>query len=451
MKIKLTHRTKLTRRTVLRSSKVGIGVAVGLPLLEAMFDGDRAYAQYTTKEQNLLSLYLPNGIIEDHWFPKYTDKTTLNLAGSALEEFANKGLEGDISLYRGFTNACGIDTPSNGNVHVRAIASWLSGYAMPDVLVPSQNTSIDFLLTNKYSTAHRHPVNLSANIERESIFPRFAHHRLFNALSWDNNNQHNPPTTDLLRVYNRLFSLDTAAINTKSELELTSSVLDYIKQDAEQLKKQLGSDDRNTMERYFGNLRDVERSVKEQLNQVVQCNPDISSEKMPALEPGTRNQAIEAHAKAAAKLTALAFQCNLVSAVNYAFGGEQSNADYAELGIGLRFHTDVSDNLRYKKDAIKIDKFHADLAANFLYELKNTPHGEGSLLDSTAMIFGSGLGNAAKHETNNIAMLVAGKMGEWKHGRYHQASGVNHRWLINTIKRELNIQHSFGSEVVDIQ
>ena len=157
------------------------------------------------------------------------------------------------------------------------------------------------------------------------------------------------------------------------------------------------------------------------------------------------------HMKVAAKITAHAFSCGLIHSASYCCGGEAAGALYKDIGVNQHFHNSISHN-RGKKDAwMKIDRQHCDHMALFMKEMKDIKAGDGDILDNTAIMFGTGLGDGSKHHASRLAFMVGGRFGKWKHGRHFKfksspneqeaaANGdTSHALIVNTIRKELGM------------
>jgi hypothetical protein len=451
----------LHRRSFLRASATGLSTLVGLPLLEAMFKSPSAFADAPGQYPRFFAMYVPNGIIEEKWFPTYNNsKTDFDLTASSLKSFATYGLKNDISLYRGMHNASHVEN-SSGNDHMVAISSWLTGVGIKSESSQTHRPSIDQELADAMQAAHGrtrvHSLQLAGNSELDKPNNDKYFNPLKNALNWGSNNRLLPLKSALRNEFDKLYSSDTGgtagtpAIDRRTALKI--SVLDDVKTDREALLKQLGANDRIRLDQYFESLRDIEESLDALTSAPPSGNcprPDVVYNSIPNPENGVKNNSFGAHARVAAKITAQAFACGLTHAVTYCTQGEAAGCEYHDIGINTHFHNSISHNRagRYN-DWVKIDTFHADLCAEFMREMKATPHGASNLLKGTAVLFGSGLGNGDAHQHTNIALLVGGHFGQWKHGNYHTFNGRNHADLIDTLRQQMGLR-SLGKPPVPI-
>lgn len=438
----------INRRTFLRSSATGISTAVGLPLLESMFASPSAFADAPGSHPRFFAMYVPNGTIEEKWYPKRNSKTNFDLSKSSLKEFDRLGLKNDISLYRGMDNACHA-ADSQGNQHMCAISSWLTGVGIKNDEQQTHRPSLDQELANAMQAAHGrskvHSLQLAGNSELDKPNNNRYFNPLKNALSWGSNKRLLPLKSALKSEFDKLYAGSNAqpGAGVDRRLQTQMSVLDDIKDDRDALLRQLGASDRARLEQYFESLRDLEQSLEALVagsNSPNQCAKPSGLGNIPNPANGKKNNAFGDHARVAAKIVAQAFACDLTRAVTYCTQGEAAGCEYRDIGINTHFHNSISHNRKGRyNDWVKIDTFHASLCAAFMKEMKDTPHGAGNLLDGTAVMFGSGMGDGDKHTHTDIALLVGGHFGKWKHGNYHTFNGRNHADLVDTIRQEMGI------------
>jgi len=445
-------KTNFNRRKFLRCSAGGAGTIVGLPLLESMFGSSQAYAAANLDKPRFFSFYVPNGIIEENWFPDSGSKTNFDLSGTALEAFQEKGLKNDISLYRGMTNT---GDKGSGNAHMKAIAGFLTGHAIPNDRIAKHKVSFDQHLANYYrnegSGTRLHSLQLAGNPELDSPLNNDYNNRLKNSLSFSDDGTILNNTANLKAVYDRLFSGTNDGssgqdANRRSLLKL--SVLDQVKEDRDNIAKFLSAEDKSRLDQYYTSLRDLEQELDAEVSMPPEPGTCVAPNvNPPQLNDSQRNNSIGDHARIMAKMIAVAFSCDITRSVTYMAGGEAAGCSYEDIDIDEHFHNSISHNRDGKKDKwSKIDKFHGDLVANVMEELKKTQNGTGTLLDGTGILFGSGLGNGSAHQGTNIALMVGGNIGQWEHGRYHQIPNDDryHARLLNTFNKEMGLPGSFG-------
>jgi hypothetical protein len=170
------------------------------------------------------------------------------------------------------------------------------------------------------------------------------------------------------------------------------------------LKQRVGAPDRVRLDRYLDSARAIEREIA-RAEQAVTNNatPDLD-------RPVGVPAAFADHVKLMFDLQILAFQADITRVVTFQLTREQSNRSYLEIGIADPHHpTSHHGNNPEKLATIaKINTFHVSLFADFLQRMKDTPDGDGSLLDHSLYLYGSGMGNPSLHDHEDLPILVAG-------------------------------------------
>ncbi len=517
MKRVINPRTyRLNRRTFLRSSSFGVSTIMALPLLEAMFKTGHAFANAPYTTPRFFAMYTPNGIYHEpspsdpsklgYWFPQYDEvpggdyifRPLKDLTNCSLTKFDEYGLLDEITLLEGLQNDCN-KMSSTGNIHLVSIASWLTGHAIQahgtlrDAdMATRHRMSMDQEVSNFANSIlapgvkdedlpdpDRRVLRMAGNAQLTSQRYDF-NNAMRNGLNWSKHGEILALDGDLRRQFNALYSTATHThagfYDFRRRTRLKLSVLDDVQSELAKLQGRLGSKDLHVLQRYTDNLRDIEKAL-EKIYDVNVCDPlipPIAESEVPDYTFGTGVTYrpvqpiphIGEHMRAAAKITAHAFSCGLIHAASYCCGGETSNTYYKDIGVDRAFHNNVSSNRsRYDEEWMKIDKQHCDHAALFMKEMKDIQFGEGDLLDNTAVMFGSGLGDASRHEGHRIALLVGGRFGTWRHGRHYKFNSSEH-WrearvndvsqakVVQTIREQLGIdpetvRQPFDTKIAD--
>lgn len=431
---------KYPRRSFLRGTAAGgISTLVALPLLEASFRSDRAFAQAAGGTPRLIAFYVPNGTIEERWFPDGGSGNNYDLSGTALAPLAP--FQDSLRLFRRLGNT---GRSGSGNAHMRAIAGFLTGTAISSDAVSRVGISLDQRLADHYATTSPTPVHslqLAGNNELDPPNNNRYNNQLKNSLSFDREGRILPNTSDLRSVFNRLFTgVDDGQVDeaARRRAVLGKSVLDHVLQDSAQLSAGLGTQDRQRVEEYFDSLRALERRLQPPAGAAA-C--DVGGTTFPSYDDDRRLDEIGDHARQTARMLSLAFRCDATRVATYMAGGEAAGCRYNDIGVGEHFHNNISHNRGGKADLHhRIDTYHSELVAAFLQELADTPHGDGTLYDSTAVIYGAGLGNGDRHSLADISLAVAGRFGASRGGIYHRdLGGRDHGVVLYSIARELGL------------
>jgi hypothetical protein len=179
------------------------------------------------------------------------------------------------------------------------------------------------------------------------------------------------------------------------------------------LRRKVAAADRSRIAGYLESIRDVERRVQ---------HAEMQNMEMPSIDrPGGIPETFAAHAKLMFDLQLLAFQGDVTRVVTFMIGREFSGRTYPEIGVPDAHHPishHQRDPVRMEKCA-KINHYHVSLFADFVDQMKNTPDGDGSLLDHSAIMYGAGMSEGNGHTPRNLPiLLVGGANGRLKGGRH---------------------------------
>ncbi len=194
-----------------------------------------------------------------------------------------------------------------------------------------------------------------------------------------------------------------------------ASLLDWFNEDIARLQRKLGPADRARVSQYLETVREVERRIQ-------RAEADAKDNPLPDLDRPVGVPASYAdHARLMFDLQVLALQGDVTRVITFQLARETSNRTYPETGVSDPHHPLSHHGNDPEKIArmAKINQFHVSLFAEFLGKLKATPEGNGSLLDHSLYLYGSGMGNPNVHDHRNLPILVAGgAAGGMKGGRH---------------------------------
>jgi Protein of unknown function (DUF1552) len=404
----------LPRRTFLR----GVGVALGLPLLDAMIPALATASELTVKPATRLSfVYVPNGIMMDKWTPAAEGAAfELTPILKPLAPFRDQ-----LLVLSGLAhNEARALLGEAGGDHSRASASFLTGVHPPRTEGASLRVgiSLDQIAAKelgKNTQLASLELGLDSSDTAGSCEPGYTC-AYENTLAW------RTPTTPLTAendpraVFERLFG-DSESTDPKERLariQRNRSVLDSAMQAVAELVRGIGASDCTKLTEYLDAIRDVERRI--------QLAEEQASRKLPMLErPVGIPATFEEHAKLMFDLQALAYQCDLTRVTTFMIGHEQTTRTYSEIGIPDAHHplTHHGGDAAKIAKVIKINIYHAKMFAYFLEKLQSTPDGDGSLLDHCIIVYGGGLSDGNLHLHDNLPILLAGGgAGRIKGGRH---------------------------------
>jgi hypothetical protein len=206
-------------------------------------------------------------------------------------------------------------------------------------------------------------------------------------------------------LFERMFgaSDSTDAAVRSARLKQDRSLIDSVNDRVKQLQGKLGSSDNRKMDDYLASLRDVERRIQKAEEQSSKELPDIDQ------PPGVPDT-FEAHVRLLYDLQLLAYQSDLTRVITFMYGREQTGRPYPQIGVPEAHHPIThhqADPVKMEK-CTRIQRHHIMLFAEYLEKLRKTPDGDGSLLDHTVLLFGSGISNSDRHSHGPLPIFIAG-------------------------------------------
>ena len=400
----------ISRRTVLR----GAGVAFSLPLLDAMVPANTALARTAAAPSRLRRLgyvYMPMGFNPQEWVPTGDDLKDLP---SSLEPLAP--VRDQINVVSGME----LKNAYPGS-HATSNSAFLSAARA------KRTESSDYYLGETVDQIAA--TQIGANAQLPSL--ELAMDLLDNvgqcdngyACVYQNNLSWSSPTTPLPAeahpriVFENLFGEGGSPRDRQATLKRRASLLDSVTAEMHRFKQQLGAEDRNRIDNYFESIREVERRIQK-AEETVGDNP------LPDLDrPLGVPAAYADHARLMFDLQRLAFQGDITRVISFQLAREASTRTYPEIGVPEPHHPISHHGKNPDKLAklAKINRFHVSLFAEFLQKMANTPEGEGSLLDHSLYLFGSGMGDPDAHDHTDLPIVVAGgAAGKMRGGRHLQ-------------------------------
>jgi len=398
----------LPRRTFLR----GIGVSMALPLLDAMVPALTAMAATPAQPVRRLGfVYIPMGANIARWTPPGPTGVLGELSPilRSLSPFTDQlTVIGNMELKNAYP---GTHATSNAAFLSAAKAKWTEStdYELGttvdqiaakriggDTRLPSLELAMDLLTTvgqcdNGYACVYQN--NLSWSTPTTPL-PAEAHPRV---------------------AFERLFGEGGSAADRQAELRKKASLLDWVNEDISRLQKKLGADDRSKVTQYLDTVREVERRIQK-------AEAETADSHLPDLDrPVGVPAAYADHARLMFDLQVLALQGDVTRVITFQLARETSTRTYPEIGVSEPHHPLTHNGGNPDKLAMvaKINEFHVSLFAYFLEKLKSTRDGNGTLLDHSVYLYGSGMGNPDLHDHVNLPILVAGGgAGRMKGGRH---------------------------------
>ncbi len=230
-------------------------------------------------------------------------------------------------------------------------------------------------------------------------------------LSWRSPESPVAKEVDPAAVFDRLFGdalADTSLQQRSRRDRYKTSLLDLVREDAQDLQGKLGNSDRQKLEEYLYAVRDIERRL-ENASRLRNADAGLPDYPRPAGVPPEYEQ----HARLMFDLMALAIQTDATRVLTFMFTNEGSNRSYPQIGVSDGHH-DLSHhgNDREKQAKIsKINHHHVSMFAYLIEKLANTPEGDGTLLDNCMVLYGSGIGDGNAHNHDHLPLVLLGRGG----------------------------------------
>ncbi len=397
----------LPRRTFLR----GVGATLSLPLLDAMVPAMTAQASTPARPRPRLGfVYMPMGSDVARWTPRSeNDLSELSPSLSSLASVRDHVTAiSNMELKNAYP---GTHATSNAAFLSAAKAKWTES---TDYYL---GTTVDQIAANQIGQETRLP-SLELSMDLVSMVGQCDNGF---ACVYQNNLSWSSPTTPLPSeahpriVFERLFGEGGSAEDRRAALRERASLLDWVREDISRLQNQLGANDRSKVNEYLDTVREVERRIqKAEAETADNVLPDLDR---PVGVPATYAD----HARLMFDLQVLALQGDVTRVTTFQLARETSNRTYPEIGVPDPHHplTHHGGNKEKIAKVAKINAFHVSLFAYFLEKLKASPEGDGTLLDHSLFLYGSGMGNPNVHDHVNLPILVAGgAAGKLKGGRH---------------------------------
>jgi hypothetical protein len=413
----------ISRRTLLR----GLGALVSLPCLEAMgLDACNA-AGNAGSPNRMAFLYVPNGKNMADWTPK-TEGADYELP-PILESLAP--VKSDFLVLTGLTADKARSHGDGGGDHARALGAFLTG-SQPrktDGTDIRAGVSVDQVAASRLGDATR-LASLEIGCEHGAMAGNCdsGYSCVYSStMSWRSATQPLPKEVNPKLVFERLFGTGPDALRAQRD-QKRKSILDFVREDAGDLRNKLGASDQRKLDEYFTALRDVEQRIANAQKLPPVKTPDIA--KPTAIPPS-----YEEHIRLMADLLVLAFQADVTRVATFVLANEGSNKPYPFVGVSEGHH-DLShhENNPKKKEKIReINRFHVRQLGYMLTKLKSIKEGNGTLLDHCMIAYGSGNSDGNRHNHDDLPILLAGRgcgtIKSGRHIRYSNETPLNNLWL----------------------
>jgi len=405
----------LSRRTVLR----GMGASVFLPLLDSMIPARTALAETAARPLSRLAC-----IEMVHGAAGSTMDGTNKHYWSPAAEGSNFEITETLSPLKNYrdymTIVTGTDlrpamaaTPEEeGADHMRSSAAFLTA-AHPKMTEGADifnGTSIDQLYAKQFGQDTPLPsLQLCIESADASGACDYGYACVYSdTISWANPTTPLPMTMDPRMAFETLFGDGSTPGERLQRQRVNASILDWIGSDVKSLQKNLGASDRGRMNDYLENVREIERRIQH----IEKYNTSGESRSLPSAPLGVPDS-YEEHVKLMFDLQVLAFMTDVTRVSTFKMSRDVCMRIFPESGVTTPFHScsHHGETPAHIAEFAKINKYHVSLLSYFFEKLKNTPDGDGSLLDHSLTLYGSPMGDSNVHNHKRVPIMLMGHGG----------------------------------------
>jgi hypothetical protein len=388
-------RWQLGRREVLR----GLGATIALPLLDAMLPASARAAEATAKPKRSVFLYIPNGVNTLTW--------QIEKAGADYE--FTKPLKSLEKHRADITPISGLHHPMVLGKHHNCERVWLTGANVPGDGGAFRNTvSADQLIAEVQGSATRFS-SLEMAVEGQS-------------LAWSKDGIQIPAERNTQQIFNMLFGVERDSKETiRRRLSRRGSILDIVADDAKRVNNKLGGEDRSKLDEYLTAVRQIEERTRRADEWLNVPKPVVPADEAARLQRKLSMAEAGEYYRLFYDLMVMALRTDSTRVITCGIGSEAQGGAIPDIGIlqqrhGLSHHNGDPEQLRRLTET---DAFLVGQLSYFLDQLKEHKEGDTPLLDTTQVLWGSGMAYGHSHGNANLPTILAGgKALGYKHGTH---------------------------------
>ena len=421
-------RKHLSRRAVLK----GAGVAISLPLLDAMIPAATALAATAgVAKPRIAFVYFPHGAVMDRWQPKEVGtQFEFPQILKPLEPFKSY-----TTVVTGLRNK----EAESSDPHGIIAGTWLSCVGPKDRDgTGDRGITADQLAARAIGQETPLPsIELAGEPAGGVACAPGVGCGFASTVAFRTPNQPLPMENNPRKVFYQLFGQGDTDTERAEIVEETGSILDHVMDKARRMSGELGPSDRAALADYLDSVREIERRI-----QKMQA-AGASQGHLPDAPLGVPEDFSE-ELKVMFELMTLAWQTDKTRVVTFMMAKEVSMRTYNQIGVSDAFHP-LS---HHQNDPVKLDKlakiqtWHTKMFAGFLQRLQQVQDGDGSLLDHSIILYGSNMSNSDKHNNDPLPSAVLGRgAGRIKGGQHlHYPQDTPHANLLYTLLDRANVR-----------
>ena len=416
-------RKHISRRTALR----GMGVALGLPLLDSMVPAQTPLRKTAAATKTRLACIemvhgsagaTGEGTNRHYWSPeKEGSDFEWSQTLEPLKNFRDYlTIVSDTDLHP----ATAWSAAEEGADHFRSSAVYLTA-AHPKMTEGSDyyvGTSIDQLYAQRFGQDTPLPsIQLCIEMVDASGACDYGYACVYaDTISWASPTQPLPMTLDPRMAFENLFGEGGTPEERAARQKVNNSILDWISEDVKRLEKNLGASDRRRMDTYLEDVREIERRIQ----RIEKYNSSGAARALPAAPLGVPDS-YEEHLKLMFDLQALAFMTDTTRVSAFKMSRDVSGRVWPESGVKTPFHpcSHHGENPARIAEFAKLNRYHVSLLPYFFQKLKDTPDGDGNLLDHSMVLYGSPMGDSNVHNHKRVPIVLLGHANGALKGNVH--------------------------------
>ena len=403
----IVTKKSLSRRTVLH----GLGATVALPLLDAMVPALSAAARTAAVPvPRMAFFYIPNGIFPKDFHPEGTGGSDFDLT-PVLQPLAP--YRDHMTVVTGLSNSGVLSPNEGGGVHTRAHGGWLNG------VLPKRTEGADIQAGKTIDQYAADKLGADTSLRSLELTTESNYQvgncengyscAYLNSTSWITPTTPLPHERDPRAIFQRLFG-DGGSVEARLvQMKTDRSILDSVTQSIGRLERRLGMQDRATVDEYLQSVREIERRIQ-------RTEENNASTPLPQVEqPAGVPDDYDEHVGLLQDMLVLAFQADIRRVSCMQMAREQSGRTYPNIGVPESHHTVSHHQLDPHNIAqyTKISQHQLGLFAKLVEKMRNTPDGDGTLLDHSILVHGAGMGDGDRHTPFNLPItLMGGGCGE---------------------------------------
>ena len=425
-------RQPLDRRTFLQ----GMGAMVALPYLDAMQPFARRGAMAAADPTRMLFMEMvhgaagcsPFGMTENLWAPAQIG-SGFDLTGTSLSPLEPWRKYLSIISNTDVRMAEAYKAEEIGGDHFRSSAVFLT-QAHPtqtegsDIFV---GTSMDQMYAKRFGQGTPIPsMQLCIEPLDRAGGCAYGYSCMYtDSISWASPTEPLPMIRDPRVAFEQLFGVGGTAAERAARTRSTGSVLDWITTRVGQLQRELGAADRQRMDQYLENIREIERRI-----QHVEKRNSSGEERELAGSPTGVPDSFDEHVKLMFDLQVLALQSDMTRVFSFKMGRDASSRVYPDSGVATGFHpaSHHGNNPVRVKEFAEINRYHVSLLPYLLNKLNTTMDGEKSLLEKTAIVYGSPMADGNVHNHRRAPLIVLSGVRDKLAGTFTSRRRTARRW-----------------------